>query len=102
MNLCAKFSKFLFLSDEQTLRRRTNLLYLASLRGKTPATQAMLYQEQQEPITRLLVRAKIGESYFDLPRQTDLKVKSKDDIKVIYSPNMLDSPNCKSLWNPTP
>ena len=101
MNLCAKFSKFLFLSDEQTLRRRTNLLApaLSSLRGKTPATQAMLYQE---PITRLLVRAKIGESYFDLPRQTDLKVKSKDDIKVIYSPNMLDSPNCKSLWNPTP
>ena len=78
---------------------KTDKPALSSLRGKTPATQAMLYQE---PITRLLVRAKIGESYFDLPRQTDLKVKSKDDIKVIYSPNMLDSPNCKSLWNPTP
>ena len=34
--------------------------------------------------------SKIEESYFDL-LQTDLKVKSKDDIKVKYWPNMLEN-----------
>ena len=83
MNLRAKFSKFLFTSDEQTLRRWTNMHY-------------------QEPITRLLVKAKIEESYFDL-LQTNLKLKSKEDIKVIYSPNMLENRRTVNhLWNPTP
>ena len=45
------------------------------------------------------VKARIEESYFDL-LQTDLKVKSKDDIKVIYSSNMLEI-HLTVLWNPT-
>lgn len=36
------------------------------------------------------VKARIEESYFDL-LQTHLKVKSKDDINVIYFPNMLEN-----------
>lgn len=51
------------------------------------------------------VKARIEENYFDL-LQTDLKVKSKDDIKVIYSSYMLEihltqEPCLTVLWNPT-
>ena len=51
-------------------------VYAKTLKGRTATTSDS--------------ESKIEESYFDL-LQTDLKVKSKDDIKVKYWPNILEN-----------